>query len=364
MTSGAADLTNIAALRDNKARGAIDALTSLRFFAAAAVLLFHSGSHVLVAGGYIPWPVQNIIRNGYLGVSFFFVLSGFILTYVYQGAMSKAGSLGRFYAARFARVYPVYALSILLMAPITPDVIGMDTLPQFFLLQMWLPLKDGYFQNWNGPCWTLSVELLFYLTFPIWLSLFNRLSTRQIGYAAIALSIILIAGRLSGISDTVNVTSTALSQFPVPFLRLPEFVFGICLGLLLLREGHSAEAPWAPHFCIALTAVVLAASQSLWIAPFATISFGALIFSTAAWLRAGLLERFLSSRIMVLLGGASYSLYLLQSPAREWLRVLAAGSWETAARIAYQPMLVVLSIFVFLWFEEPARRWLKLRART
>ena len=62
---------------------------------------------------------------------------------------------------------------------------------------------------------------------------------------------------------------------------------------------------------------------------------------------------------MVLLGGASYSLYLLQTPVREWLRYLLTGPYEMIGRIAYQPLLVLISIAVFLWFEEPARTLLK-----
>lgn len=105
----------------------IKPLTSLRFFAALAVLLFHSGSSALISTGLVPAPVANFLRNGDLGVSFFFILSGFILTFVYYGKLGSGRRLMSYARARFARIYPVYALALVLMLPfVTVTSLGKD----------------------------------------------------------------------------------------------------------------------------------------------------------------------------------------------------------------------------------------------
>ena len=80
------------------------ALTSLRFFAASYVLVFHSGGPTLSEFGRLPPLLDNFLMNGYLGVTFFFVLSGFILTYVYYGRLTTQKDRTRYAAARFARI--------------------------------------------------------------------------------------------------------------------------------------------------------------------------------------------------------------------------------------------------------------------
>src|SRR5579875_2310310 len=101
-----------------KVRTEIPALTSLRFFAALWVVLFHIRELGLWPGG--PLPYRALVRVGYLGVSFFFVLSGFILVYVYAGRHIPKG---RFWQARFARVYPAYLFSLLIFLPFAMGIL-------------------------------------------------------------------------------------------------------------------------------------------------------------------------------------------------------------------------------------------------
>src|SRR5438105_5116432 len=89
-------------------RPRLPALTSLRFFAAFHVFIFHVQAIVAVFG---PAWYQRLASIGYVGVSFFFVLSGFILVYTYEGKPIMARD---FWRARFARVYPAYAFALLL----------------------------------------------------------------------------------------------------------------------------------------------------------------------------------------------------------------------------------------------------------
>ena len=92
-------------------RPRLPGLTSLRFFAAFLVVLFHLQSMQITLG---PAWFRELSSIGYVGVSFFFVLSGFILVYTCQG---KSVNVMKFWRTRFARIYPAYVFSLLLMAP-------------------------------------------------------------------------------------------------------------------------------------------------------------------------------------------------------------------------------------------------------
>src|SRR5271157_4919795 len=93
------------------ARPRLPAITSLRFLAAFHVALFHMDAMGAITGP--PW-LKTFAGIGYVGVSFFFVLSGFILVYTYAG---RDIVLGEFWQTRFARIYPAYLFSLILTFP-------------------------------------------------------------------------------------------------------------------------------------------------------------------------------------------------------------------------------------------------------
>jgi peptidoglycan/LPS O-acetylase OafA/YrhL len=343
----------------------LDALTSLRFFAAFYVLVYHSGGPALVASGRLPEFAVNFLSNGYLGVQFFFVLSGFILTYVYYGKIHSAADAANFGWARFARVYPVYALALVLALPFSSAWQAWEGLPQVFLLQSWSPVylfTENWIVNSNGPAWTLSVELFFYLTFPWLVRWIAGLETRAVIGIAVLMAAIMLGLRTASVSDIRHILFDELGSIPLPILRFPEFVYGVALGVLLLRGA----IPRSPATLIVLAVGMLATivvSRSLWVAPIAAILAGVIIAMVPHSLGNGLASRFLTSPKMVLLGGASYSLYLLQAPVGWWMKWLAPAGMEIYARVLYLPTIVLLSIPVFLYFEEPMRRALRNGAR-
>src|SRR5215470_13833933 len=131
-------------------RPRLNALTTLRFFAALHVVLFHMRVVGVLPNG--PWWYQNFASIGFVGVNFFFFLSGFILVYTYDG---PALSAKNFWRARFARIYPAYLLSLVAAAPFFFFAVGHLDLPFFAwskqhlvtaciltlgLLQSWVPL--------------------------------------------------------------------------------------------------------------------------------------------------------------------------------------------------------------------------------
>src|SRR5438874_12162874 len=148
----------------------LGALTGVRFVFALYVVLFHSRA----AFGEAPVFVRHILNHGNIGVNLFFVLSGFVLAYNYFQRADGGLQIRDFLIARFARIYPVYLLSVILFVP--PGLFGAvaDPITAFIsavtLSQTW----TGH-MAWNTPGWSLSVEAFFYLLFPLILLLLARL---------------------------------------------------------------------------------------------------------------------------------------------------------------------------------------------
>ncbi len=150
----------------------LGALTSLRFVAALLVFTWHCvPTHAFSA----------TFSLGYIGVGFFFLLSGFILTYSYRAAFAnglRAEAVRAFYVARVARIVPLHLVTmppmILTMVffgnPLWTDV-GTHTritqvAAQAVLVQSWFA-QDAVHFGGNGPSWSISVEAFFYALFPV-----------------------------------------------------------------------------------------------------------------------------------------------------------------------------------------------------
>ncbi len=359
-------------------RPQLKVLTSLRFFAAALVVLFH----VQVTGTFVagPWWYRNFAGIGYIGVNCFFVLSGFILVYTYAGTPMNAR---RFWQARFARVYPAYAFSLLVTAPTFFYVMRTLHLPLFAwsehhlasscaltigLLQAWIP--QGAL-TWNPVCWSLSAEAFFYLIFPWLLARGHALTKRGLvfGIAACAFfSLLLSVGYIVVHPDgagMINSTANDLTWKNVlsfnPALRAPEFITGMLAGYLFIggtvspRLGGTLVAAGV-SVLVVLVAFADRIAHPLISAGFLSPAFAAIIFGLAQrprWVR------LLEGSWLVLLGEASYSLYLLHSfvisSAFNAFPSLSAGARVTFALAA----AVGAALLCFTLIEQPARLLLR-----
>lgn len=138
----------------------LNSLTSLRFFAAIAVVLHH-GSISLAPGSV--W--STIFSAGYVGVSFFFVLSGFVLAWSFDPNLP----VGPFYGRRFARIYPLHIITAAISVPVIlycgGSIVPGAALANVVLLQGWVPTEE-YGSSLNGVSWSLSCEAFFYAMFP------------------------------------------------------------------------------------------------------------------------------------------------------------------------------------------------------
>ena len=355
-------------------RPAIPALTSLRFFAALWVVLFHIREIGLWHGGAAPYLAT--IQLGYLGVSFFFVLSGFILVYVYGG---REIPKGRFWQARFARIYPAYAFSLLLTAPVLklsiPFMQKAHVSPPLvfvsfpLLLEAWFP-STLYF--WNVVAWSLSVEVFFYLAFPFamrWLEGTTTATLRLWIAGSWLLSLTTTFGYFFLRPDHAawpNSQDNTLFWLAAvkfnPILRLPEFLLGMGVGMAFLRL-RPQQRNW-PIFA-GFGAIVLGilfqrgipypVMHSGLLAPaFALLIYG---FATQP-----LWTRFLAAKPFLLLGESSYSLYLLHAfPLGLMVFVFHLADPPHVIRYLalYFAGILLLSIGVFLGIENPLRRLLR-----
>lgn len=359
-------------------RPRLEGLTTLRFFAAFHVILFHLYVEGALAVG--PWWYRNFASIGYVGVNFFFVLSGFILIYTYAASDLDPRL---FWRARFARIYPAYLFSLAVTAPFFFLTARSLNLPFFTwsmqhlaiasilaltLLQSWIPQAA---LTWNPVCWSLSVEAFFYALFPFLVKRTKPLSRRQlpfwiagVWFISLAISAAYVLLHPDGAAN-INSTETTLFWKNVlsfnPIVRLPEFVVGMLTGRLFLsREGGRKLGSICILSGVAGFALVTIFAGKI---PNPVISTGLLSPAFAAIIYGVAFEprwtRFLNFAPLIYLGEASYSLYLLHS----WVMSEVLGG------VPHQPLAVRIvlcigaaiaaSLLTYRFIEQPARRLLR-----
>ncbi len=384
-------------------RPPLHALTGLRFLAAFHVVIFHFATRPLSSA---PRLVHWLVRAGYIQVSLFFVLSGFVLTYSYADEAGEAGSLKSswrdFWAARFARIYPLFVLAVVLGAPAyfggLVERFGLrlslvrallSLIPTLLLMQAWTPITHA---AWNGPGWSLSAEAFFYCLSPI---LISRIRCARVSKLFTAGALLFFAANLAPVSlqvaagaldlkhKSISLLGThkaalELAQSVVgfnPLLRLPEFVFGIFLGrYFLARSGEGgalrqkgAVITAASSLALLAALVVIGAhpdERYLFQNGFLLPLFGALIWGLAQG--GGALGRFLSMKWMLVLGEASYAVYILQEPIWTLYRRFTLSeaarkstSWSLGYFAVYAMILIGVSMLTYRYIEVPARTRLR-----
>ncbi len=339
--------------------GHLPALTGLRFFLALWVIVNHlvgKGNIYEPIAASLPGPLQALIRGGYQAVPTFFVLSGFVLARTYAGTDWNPLSGWKYLVGRFARVYPVYLLSLLIVLPF---IVKSKEQPKGWLVTMHLTLTQGwwvghYKAGWNTPAWSLSCEMFFYLIFPLLILTMKDWGWRGTIGAALVSCVLTLVMLAAGISDQVK-----------PLIHLSDFLMGIaaCRAFELLTErGAVCSGKWLYGIGLVGSAVIIGYGQFV---P-KSISMNTLLRPMNALLLLGLgmgggwVARGLSTRPIVFLGKASYGMYILHVPILWW-----AVSWPRfAVRYLYVAVVVGVSCAVYAVVEEPANRWIRSLVRT
>lgn len=334
------------------------ALTGLRFVLALWVILHHltgPGQHLDAAARALPHPLYALVRGGYLAVTTFFVLSGFVLARSYSAERWTRRTLLAYATGRIARVYPIYLLSLAVVAPfIAADQTAGKSgylAAHFALLQGWL----GHIPvNWNTPAWSLSCEIFFYAAFPLLAIPLARAGWRgTIAAAAVAVVLTRVLWAI-GVSDEIK-----------PLIHTSDFLMGIAasraFGLLRARGTVPHGAWWYVPAFLASGALI---AWPEFLPPRVDLNTAlrplnaALLIGLASG--GGFAARILALRPTVFLGKASYAMYILHIPLMWWY---LRWTREFSAAV-YIGAVIALSAIVYRVIEEPANRYLRGRARV
>jgi peptidoglycan/LPS O-acetylase OafA/YrhL len=328
-------------------RALLPALTSLRFVAALLVFTWHC----------VPTRRLSVVFSlGYTGVAFFFLLSGFILTYTYHGPFRdglRPDAVRAFYAARIARVYPMHLVMMPLMIvclmylgsnPLWSGVDAQTRLhavaAQTLLLQSWIPVTAIYF-GVNGPAWSISVEAFFYAVFPVAAFVLLRVFRAAPAYVVLACAGAVCAAQMMLLWPQ-QATVDDWRWYVFPPSRLADFVVGMLLAIAYLRSAASARLPLRAKFAgaalqptsaeiLAVAAVALA----VYVSPFVPLSLRFSAWVMPAWAiliftfarQRGAISRGLAHPVFVRLGEVSFAFYLCHIAVMSLLgRVFAPDS--------------------------------------
>lgn len=310
----------------------LPSLTGLRFLAALAVFASHA---------FLPIPPLRLLADdrtefrlygwfgqaGGLGVSFFFVLSGFVLAWSARDNDTTTG----FWRRRFVKIYPAYVVAwVLAMVLFAGDYTSTRiAVANLFMVQVWLP---DYFTNFSvdPPSWSLGVEAFFYLSFPLLLAVFRRIDPRHLKYW--------IIGAIAAVCATPAVAYAAFPKTPLvpsgqdlsvsaywfshvlPPVRMVDFALGILVAIAV-KHGRWRNIGMIPSF------VLLAGGY--WLTYHVPYLYGQraamiipVVLLIAAAATADIEGRFtlFRNRTMVWLGEISFAFYLLHYIALSWLR--------------------------------------------
>ena len=364
-------------------KGVIGSLTSLRFFAAFAIVLHHARGLVF-PNEFLPGiPLAA-------GVSFFFVLSGFILAYVYTGKMESVG-LYKFYTSRFSRIWPAHIFTMILVIALFPSfewTLGAQnawlvTLLNGFLLQSLVPVPAYYF-SFNGVSWSISSELFFYAAFPFLLLGLNR------NWFFKLVGLLFLGGATAYLFDVhdANYYSpdklTAFSghglSYISPLSRIQEFFIGMLLFKIFdyikgWRVFGLASCTALEVFCIlavilwtqkavgipyALAGTGNSASAEFWSHCSTAVLFGLIIMFFA--INKGLVSKLLQLRLFIILGEISFSMYMIHQIIFRYYsshRPSFAFLPEDAIFPFLLTIVVASSYMIWRFIELPAQAQLK-----
>ena len=359
-------------------RKQLPALTGLRIVAATMIVLFHSADTFSIDHSHFIASFSLI-----QGVSLFFVLSGFILTYTYANLASPRESI-KFILLRLARIWPVHAVTaVFAIFFLSHKWAGHAYVlaPNLLLLQDWLPIQDFFF-SLNAVSWSVSAELFFYCCFPFLSLGFKRRPVLTLLGSFLVAATFLYISRYFPLpaNHAAQVTSFGL-VYVNPLVRLFEFAIGIATARLYFRY-QSRLSQITARTAFALEALIIslvffavcgirhvftapaldavAPNLSMWVdTSGGFLAYAALIFLLA--IEKGSLYKVLSKSWMVWLGEISYSVYLVHWL---WIKVfvnLQFGQLHLpryAAFGIYCFAVFASAALLYTFVEKPARSFL------
>ncbi len=362
----------------------LNALTSMRFFAASLIVVHHSH-------GVFGISEVNRFFPTYHAVSFFFVLSGFILTYVYRTFDSRE-KLKKFYIARIARIWPLHVVTLAItfiffhkdyikfaLDPERSVQFFLTLVSNFFLIHAWIPVKQ-YFFSFNAVSWSISTELAFYLFFPLLLLNIKKRWKSRLGIVfVISIAVVILSmfvglpeGRQDGkigLLGMININ---------PVVRVFEFSVGMSVALFYDQLKGRYNPGWVKGTVIEMVLVswviffmtlnywflskieiILGQAGVFWVETgvLNSLFFGIMILFFAV--PRGLVSRCISGKFFVLLGEISFSIYLLHQILIRFYRnnIVPIDYFPSVFSYIYFWAILLLGSYL-LWatVEKPCRK--------
>lgn len=345
----------------------LPSLTGARFIAAGLVFFFHATWQYFFASPDAQQTSETLFtQGGWTGVTFFFVLSGFVLTW----AVRPGDTAPTFWRRRFFKIYPNHLLTFLaaliLLAGVTKATVnGWDGLLNLLLLQGWHPdlaVRIGF----NQVAWSLSCEALFYFAFPFLIKLVDKVRPERLWFWTIvtAASVISIPSfaKLLPRGETFPEGFSTWELwfiFHFPPVQMLQFVFGMFLAKIVLTGrrlplglGGAAGLTVGAYFVAPLFGPLYQFTAVM------VVPLGLLIAAGAA-ADVDRQPTFLGSKLMVWLGEISFAFYMWHNLVLTYgHHLLGAGeSWSTPTAIVVMIVLfavtVVLSWATYTFVERP-----------
>ncbi|MEU6867558.1 acyltransferase [Streptomyces sp. NPDC046876] len=352
----------------------LDSLTGLRFPAALLVFLFHASLGV-------PWIrlfdsdaandgfAKYVSQAGALGVTFFFVLSGFVLTW----SAREKDTFRAFWRRRFVKIYPNYvitwALALLTFAAVMTK--PWQAVVNLLMVQVWVPDFATNFSV-DPPSWSLGAEAIFYLSFPLLYLLIKKIDPARLKYW--------IAGTITAVVLTPTLTYAVIPgggmQMPgadgtstvqywfayvLPPVRLLDFALGILVARAVMTgRWRNIGMTWsalllAVSYAVAMNVEHLYGQRAVTLVPIV------LLIAAVASRDAESRPTPFNNRFMIWLGEISFAFYLLHYIVLAYSRDLLGDRLFSTpvgiALIAAQAVVaVLLSWALYAWVEAPLTR--------
>lgn len=352
----------------------IDSLTSLRFFACFFMVFYHAHAHFFGSKAELNHDTFAPI------VAFFFALSGFVIAHNYS-SLSDVKSVLRFYLFRYSRMLPVHILTMCLFlytlsGIFNPKIAGYG--PFFCNLTLshaWVPWSQ-YFFSYNSPSWSNSTEIFFYLCFPVLLFAMRKRWWLPLLMGALpAVATIVACNALNLPHMSTNSPCVLGLIFVHPVARIFEFAVGMTVALLfrerlrplnlslpaatVLELSGIAWVLWAALNSSAVRHYLMpyiGDAGSLWVQSSGLPVLGCGLLIGALATEKGLIARFLNWRLLIVLGEASFSMYMLHSFFLTYASVHFPQSLSMQAYLLFWALLLVCGHFLTTVVDPPLRK--------
>lgn len=351
----------------------VKTLTSIRFF--FALLVFLSHIHLFKDNSLTLEKINLFYFTEFkIGVSFFYILSGFILTYTYnESILLNTFSFKEFIIKRITKLYPLHILTLILSVPLSLNGFRRETAFWFtkliingILIQSWF-LNDHLYWSFNAPSWSISNELFYYLVFPIIIIHLSKSKLNQISIIIYLSGIILISYLLIGnqiSADLLNIN---------PLIRLSDFIIGILLCKIFLKIKFIRIS----YFTMSILEI-----SSLLIL-FLLYNYRLIIplnfrYAIYYWIpislfilliayQKGIISSILNNKILVKLGEISFSFYLIHMIVARYVKEFLVNKSIITNELIIISLVftisIILSYFSFIFIETKLRKIITYRLK-